>query len=76
MAIHNPITKLESQGESFNMGANFNNIYLDDNNDFSLLDLYNHYNDFLNANLYAAYGENEPTTKNINVWYDTTEVEL
>lgn len=58
------------------MGANFNNIYLDDNNDFSLLDLYNHYNDFLNANLYAAYGENEPTTKNINVWYDTTEVEL
>lgn len=76
MAEHNPITKLESQGESFNLGANFNNVYLNDDNDFSLLDLYNHYNDFLNANLYAAYGNTEPTANNINVWYDTTEEEL
>lgn len=76
MAEHNPITKLESQGESFNLGANFSNVYLNDSDDFSLLDLYNHYNDFLNANLYAVYGNKKPTANNINVWYDTTEVEL
>ena len=76
MATHNPITKLESQGESFNVGANFSNVFLDDNNDFSLFDLYEHYNEFLKANLYVAYGKKTPTAKNINVWYDTTEVEL
>lgn len=76
MAEHNPITKLKSRGESFNLGANFDNVYLSDTNDFSLLDLYNHYNNFLNADLYAAYGNIEPTADNINVWYDTTEVNL
>ena len=67
MAEYNPITKLESQGESFDLGANFDNVYLNDDNDFSLLDLYNHYNKFLNANLFAAYGTDEPTVDNINV---------
>lgn len=70
------ITSLESQNESFNLGANFDNVYLNDENDFSLLDLYNHYNSFLTANLFTAYGKVEPTAQNINVWYDTTEEQL
>lgn len=73
MAEHNPITKLTSQGEYFDLGANFKNVYLNDSDDFSLEDLYNHYKQLISANLFAAYDENEPGVYNVNVWYDISE---
>lgn len=85
MANHNPITKLQvndrygsGETEVFNIGANFNNIFYNDTNDFSLMDLFNHYIDFLNSNLFAFYSDedNLPDVDNINIWYDTTERDL
>lgn len=73
MAERNPITKLTSQEEQFDLGVNFKNVYLNDNDDFSLEDLYNHYKQLTGANLFAAYSENEPAAYNVNIWYDTLE---
>lgn len=76
MAAHNPITKLTSRGESFDLGATFDHVYLSEDNDFALGDLYKHYTDFLNSNLFVAYKDSAPTADNVNVWYDTTETDI
>jgi len=74
MTEHNPITKLTSGDESFDLGATFNHVYISDDNDFSLEDFYNHMKDFLTNSSFIVYSENEPAVENENVkvWYDTT----
>lgn len=76
MAEHNPITKITSQGESFNIGALFDHIYLSDENDFSLKDFFTHYSNFMNSNMFMLYSSTEPQANNVLVWYDTQQVNL
>ena len=61
------ITSLEQNKESYNLGATFNNIFLSEEDDFSLKDLYEHYNKVLENCDFISYEPDEP--ENINVWY-------
>lgn len=61
------ITGLEQNKESYNLGATFNNVFLDEEDDFSLKDLYDHYDKVLKNCDFISYGVREP--KNINIWY-------
>ena len=76
MAEHNPITKITSQNESFDIGALFDHVYLSDENDFSLKDFFNHYSSFMDADMFMFYGSTAPTADNVVIWYDTQEVTI
>ena len=73
MAGYNPITKLTSRNESFDLGANFNNIYYSDENDYSLMDFFAHMKSFLESDMFMIYSKEEPSKDhdNIKIWYDT-----
>ena len=64
------ITNLEQNNESYNLGATFDNVFLNEEDNFSLNDLFEHYKKVLANCGFVSYGNNEPT--NINIWYDTT----
>lgn len=61
------ITSLEQNQESYDLGATFNNVFLNEEDDFSLKDLFEHYKKLLENCDFISYGSREP--KNINVWY-------
>ena len=74
------ITNLEqNQGEdvleskSYDLGATFNNVFLDEEDDFSLKDLFEHYKKVLENCGFVSYGENEPI--NIDVWYEVPSIQ-
>lgn len=68
-----PLTKVESQNESFNLGATFDNIFLSDKDDFTLKDLYDYLKTYFEQDMFISYSKKEPTADNINIWYDTNE---
>lgn len=80
-----PIYKISQWDEEGNwdehpVGAFFENIYLsteysEDNaelypTDFTLLDLYNHYQSMLAEAQYVYCGTEEPQNTNVKLWYD------
>lgn len=67
MAEHNPITKLTSGEETFDLGTTFNHVYLNEENDFSLEEFYNHMKTFLESDMFMIYSSKEPKEKNVKV---------
>lgn len=68
-----PLTKVESQGESFDLGATFDNIFLSDEDDFTLEDLYEYVKNYFEQDMFMTYSENEPAADNVKIWYDISE---
>lgn len=65
---NNTITSITSNNEDYNLGALFDNVYLENNNDYSLKHFYNYL-----ANMsYAQYSNVAPVGNNIKIWYDTS----
>lgn len=69
---NNVITKAEYNGNTYDIGATFGNVFVDDNNSWSLQNLYEYLERFLKSPLFEYYGKNTPELDNINIWYDTT----
>lgn len=69
---NNVITKAEYNNNTYNIGATFDNVFVSDNNSWSLQDLYEYLEQFLKSPLFEYYGENAPELDNVNIWYDTS----
>ena len=69
---NNVITKAEYNNNTYNIGATFDNVFVSDNNSWSLQDLYEYLERFLKSPLFEYYGENTPELDNVNIWYDTS----
>ena len=68
-----PLTKVESQEQSFDLGATFENVFLSDKDNFSLKDFHDYVKDYFNQDMFMIYSDTEPAADNVKVWYDTTE---
>lgn len=68
-----PISKVESQNESFDLGATFNNVFLSDEDDLTLKEFYEYVKDYFDQDMFMMYSEDEPAADNVKIWYDTTE---
>lgn len=69
------ITKIQSKNssnieETFNIGANFDNVYYSDENEYSLKDFFEYMQKFLESPLFIQYSDSQPIMENIKVWYD------
>lgn len=69
------ITKIKSKNsssveETFNIGANFDNVYYSDENEYSLKDFFEYMQKFLESPLFIQYSDSQPIMENIKVWYD------
>lgn len=60
----------------YDIGAKFENVFLDDNNGYSLADLYEYLKDYFTKGIFSNYTTSEPQNQNIKVWFDTTVVAL
>lgn len=76
MAEQQPITKVKALGESFGLGATFDNIFLSEEDDFTLKDFHDYIKQYFNQDMFMMYSENEPAADNVKVWYDTKEQEI
>ena len=74
MTTYNPITKIKTRQDTFNIGSSFDHVYYDEENDYSLMDFFNHVKDFFESDMFMIYSSQEPSSDNdnIKVWYDTT----
>lgn len=68
-----PISKVESQNESFDLGATFDNVFLSDEDDLTLKEFYEYVKDYFDQDMFMMYSEDEPAADNVKIWYDTTE---
>lgn len=69
------ITKIQSKNssnveETFNIGANFDNVYYSDENEYSLKDFFEYMQKFLESPFFIQYSDSQPVMENIKVWYD------
>lgn len=70
------ITKAQYRENTYDLGTTFDNIFVSNDNFWSLKDFYDYVNRFVRSPFFEQYGETEPIQNNINVWYDTTTVDL
>lgn len=73
------ITKIKSKDSTnndvtFNLGANFDDVYYSDTNDYSLKDFFEYIQNFLESPLFIQYSKTDPIVDNIKVWYDINEI--
>lgn len=71
----NPITKLESQNVGYDIGATFDNVFLGEDDNFSLKDLYDYMNDYFTNGQYIRYSVEAPVSTNVKIWYQIEEQE-
>lgn len=64
---------LENEELHFNLGATFENVFLDTENNYTLKDFFEYMKTFLNKPFFIQYSENQPLNDSIKVWYDITE---
>lgn len=73
------ITKIQQNsvdgqsGETFNIGATFDNVFMNPQNNFTLQDLYDQLDNFFNneRGAFTMYSNLEPKNTHVKVWYDT-----
>ena len=75
------ISKIQYNGENaneriFNLGATFDNVFLSDNNRYTLKELYTYLKKYFNEGIFTMYSKKEPEYPNVKIWYDTTQKTL
>ena len=73
MQIRQLVEKSLTEWNSYNLGATFENVFLNAKSNFSLENLYNHYTDFLNNAHFIRMSSVEPESTNVKIWYETGE---
>lgn len=65
----------ENSGEegTFNLGATFDNVYLSNNNGYTLAKLYAYLKGYFDEGIFTMYSQKEPEYTNVKIWYDTTQ---
>ena len=58
----------------YDIGAKFENVYVSDNNGYTLAELYNYLKNFFNKGTFTMYSDTEPTNQNVKVWFDTNVI--
>lgn len=72
------VTKIKSKDsnsteETFNLGANFDNVYYSDENEYTLKDFFEYIQNFLESPLFIQYSTEQPIVDSVKVWYDINE---
>ena len=74
------ITKIQQNsfdgnGKIYNIGATFDNVFLDKDDGFTLKDLYDKLKSFFNNDnaSFMMYSKEEPKNDHVKVWYEISE---
>lgn len=57
----------------FNLGATFDNVFLSNDNGYTLADLYAYLKEYFDEGTFTMYSQKEPEYTNVKIWYDTTQ---
>ena len=56
-----------SEEGTFNLGATFDNVYLSNNNGYTLAELYTYLKEYFNEGIFTMYSQKEPEYINVKI---------
>ena len=55
----------------YDIGAKFENVYVNDSNGYTLAELYDYLKNFFSKGTFIMYSNTEPANQNVKIWFDT-----